>query len=162
MVKDRYDIETNVLFLPQSDALCVISFFHSGAKSKLTTTDLPVVECVTDKIKNTNENISNVALILCSSSMFARDVCHSNECNLHLKITSFFRPFARRLFDLKGSSKMHFINIFVEQTWLQVTGDRKRKFPAILLFTTARDWYSGTKTNRASPPWARAHESLTN
>lgn len=140
----------------------MISLFHSGAKSKLTTTDLPVVECVTDKIKNTNENIRNVALILCSSSMFARDVCHSNECNLHLKITSFCRPFARRLFDLKGSSKMHFINIFVEQTWLQVTGDRKRKFPAILLFTTARDWYSGTKTNRASPPWARAHESLTN
>lgn len=40
-------------------------------------------------------------------------ICRSNKCNFHFKITSFCRQFARKLFSLKGSSKMHFINIFI-------------------------------------------------
>ena len=55
----------------------------------------------------------------CSFDHVFGHVCRSDKCNFHLNITSCCRYFARKLFSLKGSSKMHFRNIFIvaEHIW---------------------------------------------
>jgi len=87
----------------------------------------------------------------CSFDHVFGHVCRSDKCNFHLKITSCCRYFARKLFSLKGSSKMHFRNIFIVAEHIRRVPDKTSQISRHLGFpdrVEKRDWGLGRKSMR--------------